>query len=79
MPASHHEVDDLVFPAAFKRGVGRSLALTLCLLQEELQCFEFTGYRVPAGEGHRRFPDADTFTRNNVVDRSSHASHRKHE
>jgi hypothetical protein len=71
MPASHDTAEDIIFPVAYQAGTARPMALTMYVRREELRCFEFTGFRVPAGEARRRFPQADTFTRGEVLKRGS--------
>lgn len=66
MPASHGRVDDLVFPAVYQAGAVRPEHLVTFARPNELWCFEFTGFRVPAGEAHRHFPHAHVLSRHEV-------------
>jgi hypothetical protein len=43
------------------------MTLTLISRPNELVCTELTGFRVPAGEGIKLFPGADTFARNSIL------------
>jgi hypothetical protein len=71
MPASHDTAEDIIFPAAYQAGIARPVALTMYIRPEELRCFELTGFRVPAGEARRRFPQADTLPRDEVLKRGT--------
>jgi hypothetical protein len=71
VPARHDTTDDLIFPAAYQAGTARPVALTMYLRPDELRCFELTGFRLPAGEGRRRFPEADTLSRGEPLQRST--------
>jgi hypothetical protein len=71
VPARHDTTEDIIFPAAYQAGTARPVALTMYLRRDELRCFELTGFRVPAGEGRRRFPQADTLTRGAPLQRSA--------
>jgi hypothetical protein len=71
MPASHDTAEDIIFPAAYQAGTARSVALTMYIRPEELRCFELTGFRVPAGEARRRFPQAGTLSRGEVLKRGT--------
>jgi hypothetical protein len=66
MPASHGTTEDMIFPATYETGIARPVVLTMYVRSDELRCFELTGFRLPAGEARRRFPQADTFSRNGV-------------
>lgn len=72
VPAGHHEVEDMVFPTVYTTGIIRPIAFTMYTHPDELCCIELTGFRVPAGEGIRRYPQAATLTRNTVLDRGNH-------
>lgn len=71
MPASHGTTEDIIFPATYQLGTARPVMFTMCVRPDELRCFELTGFRVPEGEARRRFPQADTFSRNEVLQRST--------
>jgi hypothetical protein len=74
VPASHHTTEDIIFPAAYQAGNARTVALTMNVRRDELRCFEYTGFRVPAGEARRRFPQADTLSRSEVLQRGTRSS-----
>jgi len=71
VPASHNTMEDIVFPASHQEGIGRPVMLTMYARREELRCFELTGFRLPCGEGLRRYPQADTLARNEVLHSSA--------
>ena len=74
VPASHHTPEDIIFPAAYQAGNARTVALTMNVRRDELCCFEYTGFRVPAGEARRRFPQADTLSRSEILQRGTRSS-----
>jgi hypothetical protein len=63
MEASHGAPRDLVLPSRFEIGVSRPVGITIYSQPNELRCIELSGYWVSAGEGRRRFPMADTYSR----------------
>lgn len=69
LPASHGATKDIACPAAHVPGPSRSVSLTLYKRPEELQCFELTGFYLPAGEALRTYPGAHRFDRNEVTER----------
>jgi hypothetical protein len=71
VPASHDTVEDIVFPTSHQEGIALPVMLTMYVRREELRCFELTGFRLPCGEGLRRFPQADTLSRNEVLHSSA--------
>jgi hypothetical protein len=71
VPASHGTTGDIIFPATYQPGTARPVMLTMYAHPDELRCFELTGFRVPAGEARRRFPQADTLSRNEVLRRGT--------
>jgi hypothetical protein len=70
MPASH-ETADIIFPAAYQAGIARPVMLTMYARPDELRCFELTGFRVPAGDARCRFPQADTLSRDEVLQKGT--------
>jgi hypothetical protein len=66
VPASHGTAEDIIFPATYRLGTARPVQLTIHARSDELRCFELTGFRAPAGEARRRFPQADTLSRSEV-------------
>jgi hypothetical protein len=71
VPASHGTTEDIIFPATYQLGTARPVQLTIYARSDELRCFELTGFRAPAGEVRRRFPQADTLSRSEIVRRST--------
>jgi hypothetical protein len=72
VPASKHEVDDLVFPEEETTGWARSIRLTMYKPPADgdcLMCAELSGFRMAPGEARRLFPNADRLTRDRVIDR----------
>ena len=66
VPASHGTTEDIIFPATYQAGTARPVQLAMFTRPDELRCLELTGFRVPAGEARRRFPQADTLSRSEV-------------
>ena len=74
MPARHDTNEDIAFPAVYGAEAARPVTLTMYARPHELRCFELTGFRLPAGEARRRFPQADTLTRSEVLQRGTGCS-----
>jgi hypothetical protein len=73
MLARHDTTEDIVFPAAYQAGTARPVMFTMYVRPDGLRCFELTGFRVPAGEGLRRFPEADTISGTVALQRGTHS------
>lgn len=69
--ASRGEGRDLVLPSGFEGGIRRSVSFTTYAQPDEMRCIELSGYWLPAGEGLLRFPNADTISRTQVVERTA--------
>jgi len=70
MEASLGQPDDFVFPGRAQPGLARPVRLTVFFQPDEMRCVELSGYKVPAGEAVRLFPNAGRFSRTKILNRS---------